>query len=90
MAEVAIKIKVMPSGVDTDLNAIKSQADSKIEEHKGKITSFEEQPVAFGLKALIATISWSEEKDQQIIEDIFQNIEGVSSTDIIDYRRAIG
>ena len=89
-AEVAIKLKIMPNGVDTDLEAIKTIGKQKIEEQEGLINNYEEQPIAFGLKAIIATISWSEAKDTDIVENIFKSIEGVSSVDIIDYRRAFG
>ena len=90
MAEVAVKLKIMPEDVDTDLNSIKTSGKEKIEKEGGLINKYEEEPIAFGLKALLATISWDEEKDTEIIENIFKEIQGVSSVDIIDYRRAVG
>jgi translation elongation factor aEF-1 beta len=90
MEEAAIKLKIMPQGTDTDLKPIKEQGEEKIKSQGGLINNYEEQEVAFGLKALIATISWPEEKDTEIVENIFKQIKGVSSVDIIDYRRALG
>lgn len=90
MGEVAIKLKVMPVGLDTDLEAIKNKGKEEIEKEGGKVNHYEEEPVAFGLKALIATISWNEEKSGDIVEEAFKKIEGVSSVDTIDYRRAFG
>ncbi|MFZ5955644.1 MAG: elongation factor 1-beta [Nanoarchaeota archaeon] len=90
MATVAIKLKIMPEDLDTDLDSIKKSGTKKIKEQGGVITSFEEEPIAFGLKALIATMAWPEEKDTDLIENIFSKIKGVSSVEILDYRRAIG
>lgn len=90
MSTVAIKVKVMPEGLDSDLEEIKRNITEKIENEGGKIAGFEEQPIAFGLKALIATFAWLEAKETSIVEEIFKNIPGVSSSDIIDYRRAFG
>lgn len=90
MATAAIKIKIMPEGLDTDLEAIKIQGKKNIEAEKGVLANYEIQPVAFGLNALIATLAWPEEKDTELVENAFKTIEGVSSVDIIDYRRALG
>jgi elongation factor 1-beta len=89
-ATVAVKIKIMPESPDTDLSKIKHEGKQKIESEKAVLHSFEEQLIAFGLKALIATIAWPESKDTSIIEELFKSIHGVSQADIIDYRRAIG
>ena len=80
----------MPEALDTNLNPIKEQGKISIEKEKGVLVRYEEQPIAFGLKALIATLAWPEEKDTELVEQIFKKIKGVSSVDIIDYRRAIG
>jgi len=89
-AIAAIKIKVMPESIETDFEKIKVEAKKRIESEKGILSSFEEQPIAFGLKALIITLAWPEAKDTSILEDHIKSIEGVSNADIIDYRRALG
>jgi len=63
MGIALIKIKIMPTGLDVDLEKIKSTSKEKIEAEKGRVQNFEEQPIAFGLKALIVTLEWPEEKD---------------------------
>lgn len=88
MAKAAIKLKIMPKGTETDLKKLKQSVEKKIKELGGIISSIEEEPVAFGLKALIATIAWPEEKDTFILENI--ELDGISSCQIIDYRRAVG
>ena len=89
MGIALVKLKIMPESPDTDLESIKTEAQEKIKSQEGNIGNFEEEKIAFGLKALIATISWPEGKDTDLIEQAFQNIKGVSSTDIIDYRRSL-
>ncbi|MEM4270812.1 MAG: hypothetical protein QXO70_01810, partial [Candidatus Pacearchaeota archaeon] len=59
-------------------------------EEGAKRVIIEEQDIAFGLKAIIVTIAWPEEKNTDIAENKLKEITGVSSTEIIDYRRAIG
>ncbi len=89
MGMALIKLKIMPDSPDTDLEALKSRATEKIKSIEGQITHFEEQPIAFGLKALIAFIRINEHKDTSLIENMMKDEEHVSSTDIIDYRREL-
>ena len=89
MGIALIKIKIMPESPNTDLAKIESISKEKIEAESGRVQNSEEEPIAFGLKALIATLEWPEEKDTDVAEKIFREIEGVSSIDIIDYRRAL-
>lgn len=88
MAMVAIKLKIMPSSPEADLNEIQNLVKAKLEKEKALNISFEQENIAFGLKAIIATFAWPEEQDTSILESL--NIENISSSQIIDYRRAIG
>lgn len=90
MAIAAIIVKIMPDAPDTNLEAIKKSAQSLMEAEGAKNISFEERPVAFGLKAVLMKMAWIEEKDTSIIEDKLASIEHVSSATIEDYRRAFG
>ena len=90
MGTAILKLKIMPESPETDLGEIKEQGKKGVAEEGGVLSGFEEQPVAFGLKALIATFTWPEEKDTDIAENIFKKIKTVSSVDVIDYRRAFG
>ena len=51
--------------------------------------SFVEEPIAFGLKALIASFGIDESQEMEPIEEGFRNIEEVASSELIDMRRAI-
>lgn len=90
MGYVNIKIKLMPSSPDTNLEEIKAKAKAKIEESGGKGIKFEEEPIAFGIKAVIVFFIWPEEKELEEIEKFLGEIENVISEQVIDMRRAIG
>lgn len=90
MAIASIIVKIMPSSPDVNLEAIKEKAKALMEKENAKNISFTEEPVAFGLKAIMMKMAWIEEKDTGIIEDNLAKIENVSSVQIVDYRRAFG
>jgi len=90
MAVAAIKIKLMPESLDVNLEEIKKKAEEKILKLKGLNPQFSEENIAFGLKALIITLAWPESQETGILETELAGIDGVSSAQIIDYRRAFG
>lgn len=89
MGVALIKLKIMPMGLDVNLEDLRKIVVERIESVDGKVTNFEEQPVAFGLKALIAFIRLDESKDTSLVENALEGVEEVSSSDIIDFRRAV-
>jgi elongation factor 1-beta len=91
MAVVAIKIKALPESPETNLEELKTKITGALTAAGAiKINSITEEPIAFGLIALIIFLAWPEEKDTSLAEDAVKNIPGVSSEEIIDYRRAFG
>jgi len=86
----ALKIKVMPESTETNLDEIKKEASSLLSKEGALNISFEEEPIAFGLKAIIVTMAWPEQLDTDKAENILKSIKSVSSVEIIDYRRAFG
>jgi len=88
MAVVGIKIKILPESVEA-LEGIKANIEPKLISLGAiRISSVEEEPIAFGLKALLVTFAWPEELETSIIEEM--KLEGLSSLEIVDYRRAFG
>jgi elongation factor 1-beta len=85
-----VQFKVMPDSPEVDLEALKSSINSKIEEMEGIPSSVEEQPIAFGLKALLFSFAYPEEKDVDQVNNAVNDIESVSSSEMTDYRRALG
>ena len=90
MTLAIIQIKILPEAVDTNLEEIKNKLVETCDKISAILNKTEIQEIAFGLKALIATIGWPEKKDQEELENAIKEIPKVSSTEIIDYRRAIG
>ncbi|MFH0711591.1 MAG: elongation factor 1-beta [archaeon] len=91
MATAAIQFKIMPENLETNLKDLKNKIKSKIESFKsGVFNEAKEEPIAFGLKALIVTFALSEDEEVDSVENALKEIEGVSSIELTDYRRAIG
>jgi len=87
MAEAGVKIKIMPTSPETNLEEIESKAKKVVEGKEGKVASSEIEPVAFGLKALIILVVINETFEQDPLLDEIRTIENVSSAEIIDFRR---
>ncbi len=90
MGITAIKIKIMPESIETDLVKIEKEVRNKIEKNNVKNPQIEVQPIAFGLKALIVLFGWPEEKEFEEFEKDLKKIPGVSSIDVLDMRRTFG
>ena len=89
MGHINLRIKIMPSGVSTNLKKIEENARKTIEEHGGKGCIFIQEPIAFGLKAVIVTFIYPEEKEIDPLEAHLAKIKDVNSVQIIDMRRAL-
>ncbi|MBU2562606.1 MAG: elongation factor 1-beta [Nanoarchaeota archaeon] len=89
MGIAGVKIKIMPSSVEADLTKIKQEAKIFIEKKGGKCREITEEPIAFGLKAIIIFFEWPEEKELEEIEKELEEIENINSAQITDMRRLI-
>lgn len=90
MSTAGLQFKIMPESPDTNLEEIKEKIKTEIEKQEGVLNDFKEEPVAFGLKAIIVTLALDESKDSDILENAIAKIENISSVKLIDYRRAVG
>jgi elongation factor 1-beta len=90
MALAAVTIRVMPTSPEIDLKKLRAEVEDKIKKIGGILHQCEEQPIAFGLKALIFIIGWPEQKQPDAIETEIAKIKGVNSAEITDVRRAFG
>ncbi|MFH1451866.1 MAG: elongation factor 1-beta/delta [archaeon] len=90
MGMSAVQYKLMPESPETNLEKIKEVAKSKIKEKDGIFSNAEEVPIAFGLKSLTISFAFPEEKEIDELGNELEKIEGVSSIELIDYRRALG
>lgn len=90
MGIVAVKVKILPVSLGTNLEKIKIKAKKIVEQSNGKNCQFEEELIAFGLRAIIAFFAWPEEEPLEPLEESLKSIKDVSSIQVIDMRRAIG
>ena len=92
MAQVVATLKIMPESPETDLLSIEKKAKEKIFQFSGNSQmKSEQEPIAFGLKALKITFVMEESKGSpDSLEEDIRSIEGVNSVETVDVRRAIG
>jgi translation elongation factor aEF-1 beta len=90
MGITAVHMKLMPSTPEANLSLINEKAGNIVNSfHKTQI-KMEEEPIAFGLKAIHLYFSWNDEIDTERLEAELQKIEEVSSVETLDIRKAFG
>lgn len=90
MGIALIKMKVMPESPETNLEELQSKIEATLQEKKANKISFEIEPVAFGLKAIIASFAIDESQGLDPIEQQLGSLKNVSSVQVVDMRRAFG
>jgi len=90
MGTVSVKMKVLPESPSVDFKQLKENVKEIVEVKGGTNCHFEEEPIAFGLKALITIFDWTEGNEIEAVEEAIGTIENVNSVQMIDMRRAIG
>lgn len=87
MGEVAAKLKIMPSGMDVDLNRLKDSLTKAVPQG-AKLHGFAEEPIAFGLKALIVVVKVGDvEGGTEKVEEAFGKVKGVESVSVVELGR---
>lgn len=87
MGEVAAKIKIMPSSMDVDLDKLKEDI-AKVIPEGAKLHGFAEEPIAFGLKALIVVVMVGDiEGGTEKVEEAFSKVEGAESVSVVELGR---
>ena len=92
MAWVVATIKIMPESPESDLSSIQNSAEEEIKKFAGETQiKTEQEPVAFGLKALKIIFVMDEDKGStEKLEETIKTIPEVKSVETVDVRRAIG
>ncbi len=85
MGDVLITYKIMPTGVDVDLKAMKKEVEDKLN-GIARINDFSEEPIAFGLKALIVRVIVKDEggiseKIEETLKNV-NNVQGVAVSEV--------
>lgn len=88
MAKVLASIKVFPSEPSSDLSGLKSQIEKRLPKDVS-VLRFQEEPIAFGLVALIANLLMPEEASGKMdeVEENLKSTEGVSEIQVISVTR---
>jgi elongation factor 1-beta len=90
MGFTAVQMKLMPDSPSADLKLIEAKAEETINSMHKTMVKVEEQPIAFGLKAMILSFAWNDEIDTEKLEAELAKIEHVSSVETLDIRKAFG
>jgi translation elongation factor aEF-1 beta len=88
MAKVLFSIKIFPSDITTDLSQLKKKIEKELPKY-ASVYKFDEEPIAFGLIALIAHIIIPEEKPggSDEVEKQLQKIDDISQIETLMVRR---
>jgi translation elongation factor aEF-1 beta len=84
---MGVKIKIMPTSPEVNLTLIEKKVKSLVEQSKGYNREYAIEPIAFGLKALIAFFEWPEEAPLEEFEEELKKIKDVNSIQVIDMRK---
>jgi len=79
MAKILISYRILPAEVTVDLDKLKTKIKEKLPEYSS-VHRFAEEPIAYGLTALIAHIIIPEDKSGVLeeLEKALQNISEIS------------
>lgn len=82
MSDVVASIRIMPDSADRDLNKLMDSLKAAMPA-SGKLQRFDLKPIAFGLKAIMATVTVSDDcGGTEPIEQAFSKVEGVESVNV--------
>jgi len=88
MAKVLVSMKIFPEDITVNFDQLKQEIEQTIPQDS-KVLRFNEEPIAFGLKALIVHILIPEEKQDELekIETNIRQIQGVSNIETFMMQR---
>jgi len=90
MARAIVTIRLMPESTDSNLKKVEQDAKELIEKNGGEFGRCTDVPIAFGLRALDISIIIDENLGSEVFENALSEIEGVASSKVTDFRRAMG
>jgi len=91
MAMVIVTLKIMPEDPELSLEDLKTKAEEIITNFEGKVQTTKEEPVGFGLKAIVLSFSVDESKGSpDPIAEKIEALEGVKSAQVTMVSRALG
>jgi translation elongation factor aEF-1 beta len=88
LAKVLVSLKIFPSDVDVDRESLKRKIEETLPNY-ASVHQFEEEPIAFGLVAIIAHVLLPEDKTGGIdeVESNLKKIAEISNFQTLTVRR---
>jgi translation elongation factor aEF-1 beta len=88
LTQVLVSIKIFPLDAPADMTSLKDKVRKALE-GKATIYKYEEEPVAFGLVALVAHVLVPEDAQGRMdeVEDLLKGVGGVSEVQVMVSRR---
>lgn len=85
MAKVLLTLKILPSDISINIKQIKENIEKKL-----NFVSMKEEPIAFGLVSLIASVL-IEDKEGEVekIEKMIKEVDGVGEVEVIEVTRTL-
>lgn len=91
MAQIIVSLRIMPEGVEVNLDSIIESVKEKVSSFGGEVGKAEKVPVAFGIQALSVLFVMDESKGStDRLESEISTLPGVESVEVTDVRRALG
>lgn len=76
MGSVIITYKVFPTGIEVNFDDLKKKIEANLPQY-ATIDGYGEEPIAFGLKALLMQVRFPEDKSG-VLDDLEKKLEGIS------------
>jgi len=88
MSKMLVSMKIFPEDITIDFEQLKLKVEKSMPQDS-KIIRFNEEPIAFGLKALIVHVLMPEEKQDELekVESGIRQISGVSNVETFMMQR---
>ena len=88
MANVMVSVKIFPSDIIQDMRGFQETVRKSLE-GKASVYKFEEEPVAFGLVALVAHLVVPEDAEGRWdeVEGRLKSLDGISEVQVLVSRR---
>ncbi|MDT7875442.1 MAG: elongation factor 1-beta [Sulfolobaceae archaeon] len=88
MADVLVIVKVYPESDEVNLDKVSEEIQKRLPEGY-KLVRKDTEPIAFGLKALVAYVQMPEstEGGTEQLEELINGIEGVSHAEVVGVTR---
>jgi elongation factor 1-beta len=88
LAKVMVSLKIFPTDIVSDMSGLQDRIRKTLE-GSASVYKFEEEPVAFGLVALVAHILMPEDIEGRMdeVERRLKSIDGVSEVQVLVSRR---